>query len=54
MQELSEVVKWQGRMYAFCDFTGIVYKLDYEEGNAFPRYKLATGNGNRERPHKVC
>lgn len=50
--ELSELVRWRGHLYGVCDYTGVVFKIDPSIPAAFPRYKLATGDGNRERPHK--
>ncbi|CAJ1350384.1 unnamed protein product [Effrenium voratum] len=50
--ELSELVRYQGRLFAFCDITGIVFEIDLEAGQAIQRLVLSDGNGRSTKPFK--
>jgi len=51
--ELSELVRFNGDMFAVCDTSGIVYKVDVSRKQAYPRQALAEGDGDNEKPFKV-
>lgn len=44
--ELSELIAYEGRFYAVCDKTGIVFQM--YRGKAIPRIILANGDGNED------
>jgi len=50
--ELSEVVRYNGMLIAFCDYSGIAYKIDPEKGDIFQRWAIADGDGNEPKPFK--
>lgn len=35
--ELSAFVKYQGKFFAFCDYTGIMYEIDIQKNEAYPK-----------------
>lgn len=35
--ELSDLVLWNGVLYSFCDYTGLVHEIDLVERKSFPR-----------------
>jgi len=43
--ELSDVTWWNGKYLTVCDYTGLVYKLRPYQGQIFPRFVLADGDG---------
>jgi len=43
--ELSDVIWWNGKYLTVCDYTGLVYKLRPYQGEIFPRFVLADGDG---------
>jgi soluble calcium-activated nucleotidase 1 len=49
--ELSEVCRFGHLLLAFCDFTGLVWKLT-SDGHCFQRWALADGDGNNAKPFK--
>ncbi len=49
--ELSEIVRFQHRLLAMCDYTGLVWKLRLD-GGCFQRWALADGDGNHAKPFK--
>ena len=49
--ELSEVCRFGHLLLAFCDFTGLAWKLT-SEGHCFQRWALADGDGNNAKPFK--
>ncbi len=49
--ELSEVCRFGHLLLAFCDFTGLVWKLT-GNGGCFQRWALADGDGNNAKPFK--
>lgn len=49
--ELSEVCKFGSLLLAFCDYTGLVWKIS-RNGEAFQRWALADGDGNYAKPFK--
>lgn len=51
--ELSELTRFHGRYYAFCDVTGLVHRIILPEGRTFLRYAVADGNGDMPRPMKI-
>uniref|UniRef100_A0A7S2MNH1 Uncharacterized protein n=1 Tax=Zooxanthella nutricula TaxID=1333877 RepID=A0A7S2MNH1_9DINO len=50
--ELSELVLYNRLLIAFCDYSGIAYKIDPETGKTFQRWAIADGNGNEPKPFK--
>lgn len=48
--ELSELVRFNGRLYAMCDKTGIVYEV-LHSGKAVQRWAVPDGDGEQT---KVC
>jgi soluble calcium-activated nucleotidase 1 len=50
--ELSELVVYNGKLFAMCDITGIVYRIDVDSGDVFQRWALADGNGKKVKPFK--
>jgi soluble calcium-activated nucleotidase 1 len=50
--ELSELVLYDRLLIAFCDYTGIAYKIDPESGKTFQRWAIADGDGNEPKPFK--
>lgn len=51
--ELSDLVWWNGKYLAVCDYTGLVYKVRPRKGDAFPRFVLADGDGKSARTLKA-
>eukprot|EP00019_Armaparvus_languidus_P005591 CAMPEP_0168592572 /NCGR_PEP_ID=MMETSP0420-20121227/7812_1 /TAXON_ID=498008 /ORGANISM="Pessonella sp." /LENGTH=216 /DNA_ID=CAMNT_0008628585 /DNA_START=259 /DNA_END=906 /DNA_ORIENTATION=- len=49
--ELSDLVFFGKDLYAMCDYTGIVYKIDHS-GKVFQRWAIADGDGKRPKPFK--
>lgn len=43
--ELSELIWWAGKYLTVCDYTGLVYKIRPRQGDVFPRFVLADGDG---------
>ncbi|CAK9029708.1 unnamed protein product [Durusdinium trenchii] len=50
--ELSELVRFEGRLFAFCDITGVVFEIYPDEGFAIQRLILSDGNGRSIKPFK--
>mmetsp|Transcript_98363 Transcript_98363/g.249674 ORF Transcript_98363/g.249674 Transcript_98363/m.249674 type:complete len:397 (+) Transcript_98363:185-1375(+) len=50
--ELSELVLYNRLLIAFCDYSGIAYKIDPETGKTFQRWAIADGNGDEPKPFK--
>jgi len=50
--ELSELVWWNRHLFAFCDMTGIIWKIDPDADKAFQRYAIADGDGDEPKPFK--
>lgn len=50
--ELSELVLYSNTLLAFCDYSGIVYKIDPATGKTFQRWAIADGDGDEPRPFK--
>lgn len=50
--ELSEIVQYNGMLIAFCDYSGIAYKIDPANGHIFQRWAIADGDGNEPKPFK--
>lgn len=51
--ELSELVLFRRLLLAFCDYSGIAYKIDASTGKVFQRWVIADGNGNEPKPFKA-
>jgi len=57
--ELSELVRFEDRLLAMCDYTGLVFKIDTvnpKPGNqpkVFQRWAIADGNGEKVKPCKI-
>jgi len=51
--ELSELVLYKRLLLAFCDYTGVVYKIDPATGKTFQRWAIADGDGNEPKPFKA-
>lgn len=51
--ELSELVQFRHLLLAFCDITGLVWKVRLSDGAVFQRYALADGDGNQPKPFKT-
>ena len=43
--ELSELLTFNGKLYAVDDRTGIIYEIDFNSNKAFPWVVLNDGNG---------
>lgn len=50
--ELSELVLYNRLLIAFCDYSGIAYKIDPATGKTFQRWAIADGNGDEPKPFK--
>jgi len=50
--ELSELVLYNRLLLAFCDYSGITYKIDPITGKTFQRWAIADGNGDEPKPFK--
>lgn len=50
--ELSELVRYNQVWYAFCDYSGLVYKIEPSTGKTFQRWAIADGDGNEPKPYK--
>merc|ERR1719238_2056441 len=50
--ELSELVIFNRLTLAFCDYSGIVYKID-PDGQVFQRWAIADGDGDEAKPFKT-
>lgn len=50
--ELSELVNYNYNLIAFCDFSGIAYKIDARTGKTFQRWAIADGDGDEPKPFK--
>jgi len=50
--ELSEMVRYNRNLIAFCDYSGIAYKIDPVTGKTFQRWAIADGNGDEAKPFK--
>ena len=51
--ELSELVWFQHKYLAMCDVSGVVYKLRPHDGDIFPRFVLADGDGKTTKTFKT-
>lgn len=51
--ELSELVRYKHVWYAFCDYSGLVYKIEPSTGKTFQRWAIADGDGNEPKPYKT-
>mmetsp|Transcript_88922 Transcript_88922/g.226285 ORF Transcript_88922/g.226285 Transcript_88922/m.226285 type:complete len:398 (-) Transcript_88922:63-1256(-) len=51
--ELSELVRFGGRLLTVCDSTGLVFEVSLAKGKAFQRTALADGNGYSTKPFKA-
>ncbi|CAJ1337983.1 unnamed protein product [Effrenium voratum] len=51
--ELSELVHFKRLLLAFCDYSGIAYKIDALTGKVFQRWVIADGDGNEPKPFKA-
>lgn len=51
--ELSELVLYKRLLLAFCDYSGIAYKIDAKTGKTFQRWAIADGDGNEPKPFKA-
>jgi hypothetical protein len=51
--ELSELVVYKRLLLAFCDYSGIAYKIDPATGKTFQRWAIADGDGNEPKPFKA-
>eukprot|EP00930_Biecheleria_cincta_P015808 TRINITY_DN13059_c0_g1_i1.p1 TRINITY_DN13059_c0_g1~~TRINITY_DN13059_c0_g1_i1.p1 ORF type:complete len:362 (-),score=68.65 TRINITY_DN13059_c0_g1_i1:61-1146(-) len=50
--ELSDLIRYDGKLLAMCDITGLVFEVDPETSTAFQRLALADGNGKVLKPYK--
>jgi len=50
--ELSELLYHEGKLFGFCDVTGLVWKIRPEDGAVFQRWAIADGDGDQPRPFK--
>lgn len=50
--ELSELVRYNRNLIAFCDYSGIAYKIDSATGKTFQRWAIADGDGDEPKPFK--
>lgn len=50
--ELSELVRYKRLLLAFCDYSGITYKIDPATGKTFQRWAIADGDGDEPKPFK--
>lgn len=50
--ELSEMVRYNRVLVAFCDYSGLAYKIDPVTGKTFQRWAVADGDGNEPKPFK--
>jgi len=50
--ELSEMVRYNRNLIAFCDYSGIAYKIDPTTGKTFQRWAIADGDGDEPKPFK--
>jgi len=50
--ELSEMVRYNRNLMAFCDYSGIAYKIDPATGKTFQRWAIADGDGDEPKPFK--
>jgi hypothetical protein len=50
--ELSEMVRYNRNLIAFCDYSGIAYKIEPETGKTFQRWAIADGDGDEPKPFK--
>jgi len=50
--ELSEMVRYNRNLIAFCDYSGIAYKIDPATGKTFQRWAIADGDGDEPKPFK--
>lgn len=50
--ELSELVQYRHLLFAFCDTTGIVWKVQPSTGRVLQRYAIADGDGEQPKPFK--
>jgi soluble calcium-activated nucleotidase 1 len=50
--ELSELVRYSRNLIAFCDYSGIAYKIDPVTGKTFQRWAIADGDGDEPKPFK--
>eukprot|EP00053_Salpingoeca_punica_P002225 m.36765 g.36765 ORF g.36765 m.36765 type:complete len:416 (+) comp11460_c0_seq2:78-1325(+) len=51
--ELSELVRFGHLLLGFCDYTGLVFKIDPVDGRVFQRMAVADGDGNEPKPCKM-
>lgn len=51
--ELSELVTYNHLLLGMCDYTGIVYKIQKEDGRVFQRHLINDGNGDEPKPFKI-
>jgi hypothetical protein len=51
--EMSELVTYNHLLLGMCDYTGIVYKIDKEQGRVFQRHMITDGNGDEPKPFKI-
>jgi soluble calcium-activated nucleotidase 1 len=50
--ELSELVTYNHLLLGMCDYTGIVYKIEKQDGRIFQRHLITDGNGDEPKPFK--
>lgn len=50
--ELSELVRYNNLLLGFCDYTGMIYKINPQDNKIFLRYAIADGNGNHPKAFK--
>lgn len=51
--ELSELVVYKRLLIAFCDYSGIAYKIAPASGKTFQRWAIADGDGDEPKPFKA-
>jgi len=57
--ELSELVRFEDRLLAMCDYTGLIFKIDTydpppgKNPKVFQRWAIADGNGAKTKPCKL-
>eukprot|EP01127_Copromyxa_protea_P012031 TRINITY_DN3098_c0_g1_i1.p1 TRINITY_DN3098_c0_g1~~TRINITY_DN3098_c0_g1_i1.p1 ORF type:complete len:339 (-),score=52.59 TRINITY_DN3098_c0_g1_i1:17-1009(-) len=51
--ELSELVWFSNNLYTMCDSSGVVYEINVETGDLYPRWILSDGNGKQSKPMKI-
>ena len=51
--ELSALVRYRHWLLAFCDYTGLVFKILPKTSSVFQRHAIADGDGERAKPMKI-